>query len=125
MAATTRQAVQLEHKAVEEKREKQRRAHLKALLDKRAQTVKKQKQMEAELAHVHVITSILELHQALNKVDREHMSARQKSKSKLQIIREQIRVRKVLLNETIKIPFSLHRKQRLIQEIITEFGDYT
>lgn len=73
MAATTRQAVQLEHKVVEEKREKQRRAQIKALLDKRAQTVKKQKQMEAELAHVHVITSISELHQALNKVDREHM----------------------------------------------------
>ena len=120
MLAAADSKVQTEQiKAAEEKIKLKRRAHLKAVIDKRAQMMRRQQELQAEFAHVHLITSVSELHEVLDKADE-----RGKQKMTLKIIREQIRARKVLFNENIRIYFTKGGKQRPLKQILVEFEEY-
>ena len=105
-------------KADEEKIRVQRRAHLTAVMEKRAKAIEKQRQLQAELENVTVFRSASELHEALDRVTESG-----KKKTTLKIIREQIRARKVLFNEN-KIYFTRGGKQRPLNQIIKEFEEY-
>ena len=67
-----------------------------------------------------MITSPDELRRTLSEVDDEDISASKKTRKRLTIIREQINIRKKLHNQKIDIPFSHHRKQRPLRDIIQD-----
>ena len=71
-----------------------------------------------------MITSPDELRRILLEIDNEDDSASKKAKKKLAIMREQINIRKKLLNQKIDIPFTHHRKQRPLCDIIQELSNF-
>ena len=121
LAVHERRHVQSEQKAAQETIAMKRKEHIKCTIQRREQ---KRKAAEAAISHVRVITSVSELLKALNQIDQQAISEKKKSTAKLNTIREQIKVRKLFLNEKIKIWFSTAGKQKPVQQIIEEFANH-
>jgi len=74
---------------------------------------------KAMLSKIHLITSVDELKGALSEIDEVSVLLRRHKKV---LLREQINVRKKVLQESINIPFTTKGKQRPLSDIIREFS---
>ena len=91
----------------------------------RRRALKQRATLERErLTMLPVITSVRELQIALSKVDNEPISAANKAKKKRSLIREQIDIRKKVLQQKINIPFSKNKRQRSVTELVQELSDF-
>ena len=70
------------------------------------------------LSNLDLVTSCEDLKSILSDIEQENITSAKKAQKKRKIIREQIDIRKKVLSEKIKIPFSKNRKQRALAEII-------
>ena len=83
------------------------------------------KRREERLSKLHLITSVDELQSKLVAIDQESsISVIKKTKKKLSLIREQIKIRKKVLEEKVNIPFSCKGKQIPLSTIINEFSTH-
>ena len=120
LAVKKRGEVMKAYKEEETKRKKERQG--KMIREKQHMEALKQKatKEKEKLSKLHLITSPDELRRTLSEVDDEDISASKKTRKRLTIIREQINIRKKLHNQKIDIPFSHHRKQRPLRDIIQD-----
>ena len=79
------------------------------------------KEERARLSKLHLITTE-ELKQALSEIDCQSLSSKKKCEKKHSLIREQLNIRKKLLKQTIKLPFTHKGRQRPMKDIIVEFN---
>ena len=77
-----------------------------------------------KLSMLHLIASPEELSVALSEIDDETISAKKKREKKLVLLREQINIRKKVLKQKVKIPFTHNRRQRQLTDIIRELSDF-
>ena len=77
-----------------------------------------------QLSQLHLITSPEELTQALAEVDKSNVSASKKKAKKLDILKTQVRIRKKVLKQGIRITFTQSRRQRPLEEIIKNLSDF-
>ena len=74
-----------------------------------------------KLSKLHLITSADELHDALSEIDGEAITAKKKMEKKRTLLREQINIRKKVMNQKIKIHLTQnrrqHRKKRLCAQL--------
>ena len=61
---------------------------------------------------VHIITSVAELEQCIGDIKDSESSAAQRNRKILAILKEQVRVRKKVLNQKVNIVFTHNRKNR-------------
>ena len=124
IAIKKRGEVMKAYKEEEALRKKQRQE--KMIHEKQHRDVLKQRAIEEreKLSKLHLITSPDELRRAISEIDDEDISTSKKSKKKLAIMREQISIRKKLLSQKIDTPFSHHRKQRPLHDIIQELSSF-
>ena len=74
-----------------------------------------------KLSKLHLITSADELHDALSEIDGEAITAKKKMEKKPTLLREQINIRKKIMNQNT--PDS-NRRQRPLRDIIDELSDF-
>ena len=77
-----------------------------------------------KLLKLQLIVSVEELRRNLNEVDSMDISSSQKMKQKLIIVKEQITIRKKVLEQKINIPFSVHGRKRSLEDITKELFNY-
>jgi len=96
------------------------RAHL------RRQALEQRAQREREkLLQLHLITSREELLKAIHDIETaEKTSNAKKKQEKLSLLRGQVNIWKKILKRNIKIAFSHSRRQRPVDIIVQELGDY-
>lgn len=124
LAVKKRGEVMKAYKEEEIKRKKERQD--KMIREKQRREALKQRAIKEreKLSKLHLITSPHELRRALSEIDNEDISVSKKNRKKLAIMREQINIRKKLLNQKIDVPFSHHRKQRPLCDIILELSNF-
>ena len=81
----------------------------------------KEKTEKHALLQEHLIISSKELNEALANIDKEVSKSKTK---KLALLKLQIKIRKKLLKQNIKIAFTHSGKQRPLNDIIQELGSY-
>lgn len=79
---------------------------------------------QERLSKIHVVTSVEELTSVLSEIDEESISTAKKGQKKRAPLKEQIKIRKTVYQESINIPFTTKRKQRALSVIIREFSIY-
>ena len=84
---------------------------------------KKQAQEKERLSQLHLITTSQELAQAIAEIGSEPITASKCRAKTLTLLKTQIEIRKKILNQVVRIPFTASRKQRSISEIIQELSD--
>lgn len=77
-----------------------------------------------KLSTLHLITSPTELKSTLSEIDDEAISAKKKAEKKRAVIREQINIRKKVLKQSVKVPFTQKGRQRPLRDIIKELSDF-
>ena len=80
------------------------------------------KEERAKLSNLHLIKTTEELKQALCEIDCQSLNSKKKCEKKRSLIREQLNIRKKVLKQTIKLPFTHKGKQRPMNDIIVEFS---
>ena len=85
---------------------------------------KKAAEEKASLSKIHLITSVKELEQLFADIDNTQCSFASKDKQKLAILKEQVRVRKKLLNQKVLIVFTRLKTKRLLSELIKEVKEF-
>ena len=89
--------------------------------NKRREAMKRKAQKERdELSEHHLITSSLELKQAMLDIDAEGIAASKKKSKKLLLLKTQIAIRKKVLKQNIRIPLSHSGQKRLVGEIVSD-----
>ena len=77
------------------------------------------------LSQQHLITTTLELKEALDEINSDvNSTSSKKLKNSLSLIRMQINIRKKVLNQKINIPFSHKGKQRPLSDIVTNITEF-
>ena len=74
------------------------------------------------MSKLHLITTADELTQALVDIDQKKLSAAKKAAKKLSLLRTQVKIRKHVLKQNIRIIFTHSRKQRPVHEIAKELS---
>lgn len=124
LAVKERPRVVEEHRKLEEYRSQQRKqAMLKANVRREALRRKAHQERDELLQH-HLITTSTELHETLQVIDTESISAQRKKSKKISVLKTQIRIRKKVLGQDIRIVFSHARKQRPLHELVKELSEY-
>ena len=114
LAVKERPRVVEEHRKLEEYRSQQRKqAMLKANVRREALRRKAHQERDELLQH-HLITTSTELHETLQVIDTESISAQRKKSKKISVLKTQIRI----LGQDICIVFSHARKQRPLHELV-------
>jgi len=91
----------------------------------RQQTLKQNERLEKHtLLKEHLITSSAELHQSLADIDAEVSTERVRKAKKLALLKLQIKMRKKLLKQDIRIFFSHFGKQRTLDDVVQELGRF-
>ena len=92
--------------------------------ERRKVTREKAAREKEELSHQHLITTVEEFNIALKDIDSADTTASRKKQQKVALVRVQINIRKKVLGQKIKIPFTQHGKQRPLKVIIKELADF-
>ena len=93
--------------------------------NRRLQAIKKKNAEEAEkLSKIHLITSSEELRSTLSEIDLMSITLPKKRERKRNVLREQIRVRKKLLKQQIKITLTENGRQRCLSDIENELSTF-
>ena len=124
LAVKGRQKVAQESKREDEQRDKQRRQNMLQAHIKREALKQKVRQEKDELSQEHLITSSQELQQAINSIDIKTCSSSKKRAEKMLLLRKQIKIRKKILRQDIRIVFSHSRKQRPLNDIVKELSAF-
>ena len=110
-----------EEEALRSKRRREKMLHDKQRRDALHQRALKERE---KLSKLHLITSADELHDALSEIDGEAITAKKKMEKKRTLLREQINIRKKVMNQKIKIHLTQNRRQRPLRDIIDELSDF-
>ena len=124
LAVEMRQTVRREYRDEEEQRAKERRRNMVQSHVRREALKQKAEQERNELSQLHLITTSEELRQAIVDIDNKSLSAAKKTAEKCSLVRIQIKIRKKILGQNIRIVFSHSRKQRPISEVVKELSKY-
>lgn len=124
LAVKEKPKVAQERKRQEELRSQQRRQAMLQANARREAFKRKAQQEKDELLQHHLITTSSELDSMLGRIDTEKISAQQKKAKKIQLLKTQIRIRKKILGQDIRIFFSHARKQRPLCKIVKELSDH-
>ena len=104
---------------------KKRRQELMIQAKKRRELLEKKAAEERELlSKIHLITSVKELELLFAEIDDSEGSAASKSNKKLAILKEQVCVRKKVVNQKVPITFTHLRKKRPLPELIREVKEF-
>ena len=77
------------------------------------------------LSHQHLIKTTSELKESLKEIDvHTNTTASKRIKEKYALLRTQINIRKKVLKQNIKIPFSHHGKKKPLADIIQSLTDF-
>ena len=91
----------------------------------RQQTFEQKERLEQHLLlKEHLITSSEELYQSLADIDIKFNTERERKAKKLGLLKLQVKLRKKVLKEDIKIFFSRLGKQRPLDDILQELGRF-
>lgn len=112
------------YKQEEAQRSEQRREKMVREKCRRDALEKRTAKEKERLSALHLITTTDELKRVLSEIDDEAISAKKKGKKKLVVIREQINIRKKVLMQKVKIPFTQKGRQRPLNDIIREITDF-
>lgn len=77
-----------------------------------------------ELSKLHVIASSEELALTLADIDEEECTVSKKKLKKLTVLKNQVKLRKKVLNQDIRINFTKYRRQRPLSELVKELSDF-
>lgn len=124
LAKKSRDDVMKKYREEELTRQKQRQENMKRCHERREAMKEKAAREKEVLSHQHLITTVEELKKALQDIESEDITTSRKKKRKTALIRMQINIRKKVLAQRIKIPFSQHGKQRPLTIIIKELADF-
>ena len=122
MACKRRATVLKEFEQEEKEQCRKRREQMLQAKQKRDALHERLKKEKDTLSKIHLITSPNELTEALVAIDRESISKSKKSQKKLMLLKTQIKIRKKILNQKIRIAFSHCRKQRPLHEIAKDLS---
>ena len=64
------------------------------------------------------------MREALTEIESQSLNTKKKCEKKQALIKEQVRIRKSVLKQNVKIPFTLRGRQRSITELVTELSHY-
>ncbi len=124
LAVENRLSVQKEYKDEEEQRIRERRQNMVQANVRREALKRKAQQERDKLSQQHLITTSDELRQALLDIESLQLTAAKMKAQKLSLLKTQIRIRKKVLHQNIRITFSHSGKQRPIIDIVKELSDY-
>ena len=110
LAKKSRDDVMKKYREEELMRQKQRQENMKRCHERREAIKEKAAREKEVLSHQHLITTVEELKKALQDIESEDITTSRKKKRKTALIRMQINIRKKVLAQRIKIPFSQHGK---------------
>ena len=109
----------------EQSKLKNRRQELMIQAKRRRELLEKKAAEEREaLSKIHLITSVEELERLFADIDDSEGSAASKSNKKLAVLKEQVRVRKKVMNQKVPITFTHLRKKRPLPELIKEVKEF-
>ena len=111
LAKKSRGDVMKKYQEEELARSKQRQENMRHCHERRKAVREKAAREKEELSHQHLITTVEELKKALQDIESEDIAASRKKQRKTALIRMQINIRKKVLAQRIKIPFSQNGKQ--------------
>ena len=124
LAVKKREAVNLESRQMSEHIALQRKERM-IQSHKRKEVLRRKLELEKnQLSQIHLITSSEELHNAIEKIENESMTATKKKKEVKTLLSHQVKIRKKLLGQDIQIKFSHSGRQHPLSEIIQELSDY-
>ena len=84
---------------------------------------KREKEIE-KLSKIHLINSVSELNNALSYIDENPDFSNSKKKTKkIELLKEQVKYRKQLLKQNVKVVFTSNGKQRPLTELIKEIEE--
>ena len=106
------------------RRSKKRREKMVHEKQRREALLQRKMKENEKLSTLHLITSSAELCDALSDIDSEDISDKKKTGKKRALLRDQINIRKKLLQQKIQIPFTQNRRQRPLREIVSELSDF-
>lgn len=121
LAVRRRMEVSKESKQEDEKNSVLRREEMKHTHLRRQALLQRAQREKEKLLQLHLITSRQELLAAIDEID--HVAGKSNAK-KLLLLRGQVNIWKKVLKRNINIPFSHSRRQRPVDVIIQELGDY-
>ena len=102
-------------------RSKCRQENMEQSYQRRVNMREKAAKEKQHLSKQHLITTTLELKEALDEINSDDNSTSSKKlKNSLQLIRMQINIRKKVFNQKVNIPFSHKGKQRPLSDIVSE-----
>ena len=122
-AVKQRPAVLAEHKLQDQQQSSIRLQNMVQENLKQKALEKKQAQEKERLSQLHLITTSQELAQAIAEIDSEPITAPKRRAKTLALLKTQIQIRKKVLNQVVRIPYTVSRKQRPISEITQELSD--
>ena len=109
----------------EQSKLKNRRQELMIQAKRHTELLEKKAAEEREaLSKIHPITSVEELEQLFADIDDSEGSAASKSNKKLAVLKQQVRVRKKVMNQKVPITFTHLRKKRPLPELIKEVKEF-
>ena len=124
LAVKKREAVNLESRQMSEHIALQRKERM-IQSHKRKEVLRRKLELEKnQLSQIHLITSSEELHNAIEKIENESMTATKKKKEVKTLLSHQVKIRKKLLGQDIQIKFSHSGRQHPLSEIIQELSDH-
>ena len=124
LACRRKTSVFRDFKEEEEIRTKQRRERMISDKQKRDAFRARNEKQRDELSKLHLITTTDELTKALLDIDQEKLNASKKAARKLALLRTQVKIRKQVLKQNIRITFTHNRKQRPVHDIAKELSLY-
>lgn len=124
LAMTRRKSVMKQYCEEERERSEQRQKNMKRSHQyKKAMREKAAKERD-QLSRQHLVTSSGELMNALAEIDASKASTTSKKREKVAFLRTQINIRKKVLDQKIRIPFTQHGKNRPFTTIVKEFTEF-
>ena len=123
LAVKQRRFVSKECRDEEKMRSQQRQQKMLAENAKRVALEKKLCQEKEKLSQSHLVTSSDELKEELHAIDKETISTTKKKNKKVELLKTQIQIKKVLC-QTVPIVFTTNSKQRPLKNIVTELCDF-
>jgi hypothetical protein len=124
LAKKSRNDVMRKYREEELTRQNQRQENMRRCHERRKAMREKAAREKEHLSHQHLVTTVEELKKAVQDIESEDITISKKKQRKTSLVRMQINIRKKVLGQRIKIPFTHHGKQRPLAVIIKELADF-
>ena len=124
-AIKNKQTVVKQYCLEERRRSEQRQRAMEQSYQRRKAMREKAAKEKEFLSHQHLIKTTSELKESLKEIDvHTNTTASKRIKEKYALLRTQINIRKKVLKQNIKIPFSHHGKKKPLADIIQSLTDF-